>query len=88
MTEDDLQRIERLCAGAVEGPWKASFEGRDHWGGSNIVLTAGEDLDICGATAADLDFIASARQDVPRLLEEVRALRAELERLRPGTGPI
>jgi hypothetical protein len=30
--------------------------------------------------AADLDFIAAARQDVPLLVEEVRRLRAELNR--------
>jgi hypothetical protein len=30
------------------------------------------------ASAADQDFIANARQDVPRLLAEVRRLRAAL----------
>ena len=30
------------------------------------------------AAAADLDFIAQARQDIPRLTSEVRRLRGQL----------
>lgn len=85
ITEEELDRIERLCAGATGGPWQAFIEDRDHWGGSSFVRTAGEDVEM-NASDGDYDFIASARQDVPRLLEEVRALRAELERLRRGEG--
>ncbi|GHH81738.1 hypothetical protein GCM10018781_65010 [Kitasatospora indigofera] len=33
-------------------------------------------------TDADIDFIAGARQDVPRLVSEVRRLRAALEEAR------
>ncbi|MFE4478597.1 MULTISPECIES: hypothetical protein [Streptomycetaceae] len=36
------------------------------------------------ATDADLDFIAAARQDVPRLVAEVRRLREALERAQPA----
>ncbi|MEV6678307.1 hypothetical protein AB0N09_15830 [Streptomyces erythrochromogenes] len=35
-------------------------------------------------TDADIDFIASARQDVPRLVDEIRRLRAALERAHPA----
>jgi hypothetical protein len=83
MLEEELERIERLGAGATGGPWDAFVEGRDFWGGGSIVRTAGEDLEMLGATAMDFDFIASARQDIPRLLEEVRAVRAELSVHRP-----
>jgi hypothetical protein len=38
----------------------------------------GEDIELGGATVADQDFIAHARQDVPRLLDEVERLRQEL----------
>jgi hypothetical protein len=31
----------------------------------------GEDLEIIGATTADLDFIANARQDIPALVKEI-----------------
>ncbi len=72
------------------GPWECFVEGRDHWGGDNFIRTGGFDdaspdmyvtLTYWGrvtpqpAGAADLDFIASARQDVPRLVAEIRRLR-------------
>lgn len=80
LAESELSRIERLCDAATPGPWTAWIEGRDHLAGSSFIRTAGEDLELDGATTADYDFISSARQDVPRLLEEVRALRAALAR--------
>jgi hypothetical protein len=39
--------------------------------------------EVVGADArtdADIEFMAGARQDVPRLLDEIRRLRAALER--------
>jgi len=38
----------------------------------------GADIEMSGATDDDQDFIAHARQDLPRLLAEVRRLRALL----------
>jgi hypothetical protein len=32
------------------------------------------------ASDADLDFIAAARQDIPRLIAEIKRLRNELDR--------
>ena len=84
LTEDELRRIQKLCDSATEGPWRAYVEGRDHESGSSFIQTAGEDIELSGATEEDLDFTASARQDVPRLLDEVRALRAEVDRARRG----
>lgn len=40
--------------------------------------TRGEDIEMTGATQADQDFIAHARQDIPRLLSEIRRLNDEL----------
>lgn len=34
----------------------------------------GEDIELSGATADDQDFIAQARQDIPRLLKEIERL--------------
>jgi len=62
------------------GPWTAYIEGRDHESGSSFIRTADEDIELTGVCEADYDFIASARQDVPRLVEEVRRLRHELAR--------
>jgi hypothetical protein len=81
MTEEELARIQRLCDGATKGPWEACVEGRDFLGGSNVVQMADGVLEILG-TEMDLDFIASARQDVVHLLEEVKRLRG-----RPGMAP-
>lgn len=38
-----------------------------------------DDIELTGATAADQDFIAEARQDIVALVAEVRALRALLK---------
>lgn len=75
LTDSDLLRIERSCDAATRGPWKAYIEGRDHDSGSSFIQTSAGDIELGGVATADYDFIASARQDMPRLLEEVRALR-------------
>jgi hypothetical protein len=43
--------------------------------GSTFIQTGREDFYLTGATDADYDFIAAARQDVPALIAEVRRLR-------------
>lgn len=83
LTDVELSAIERRVAATQPGPWKSFVEGRDHTSGSSFIQTGegadrGNDIELTGATAADQDFIAAARQDVPLLLEEVRALRALL----------
>lgn len=81
--------MEARCLAATPGPWKSSVEGRDHFAGDTVILRwAGEgydDLYLHGGTIADYDFVAAARQDVPRLIEEVRRLRALLSLT--GVGP-
>ena len=42
--------------------------------GDHFIQTGGEDIYLVGATLADQDFIANARQDLPTLIEEIRAL--------------
>ncbi|MFT5993990.1 MAG: hypothetical protein ACI82G_003001, partial [Bradymonadia bacterium] len=76
MTKDELQRIEQLCRGVTPGPWKASIEGRDHMSGCDVVLTGHSDIELVGMPPGDVDFIAAARQVVPRLVAEVRRLQA------------
>lgn len=59
-------------------------EGRHHTSGDNFIRVGGLDdaepdmyvlRDSVPASVADQDFIAHARQDIPRLLAEVRRLR-------------
>lgn len=84
LTEADLDAIEERALRASVGPWKSYIEGRDHVGGSSFIMV-GEgadrrgDIELIGATVADQDFVAEARQDIPTLVAEVRALRALLK---------
>ena len=93
MTDDELDAAERRANAATPGPWESSIEGRDHDSGDSVVLTGGPDLYISYAEwpekerraneqrrANDLDFIAASRQDVPRLIAEVRRLRRRLSK--------
>lgn len=87
----ELDAIEARAAAATSGPWESFVEDRDHTSGDDFIRTGGldddapdmyvslsywkEPLGTMPAPAADLDFIAAARQDVPSLVAEVRRLR-------------
>jgi hypothetical protein len=73
--EDEILAIGERCERSTPGPWKSFVESRDHISGSDFIRTAGEDIYLTGATAADQDFVAHARRDVPRLIAEVRRLK-------------
>jgi hypothetical protein len=87
MTKDELEEIKVRYQATSIAPWVSFIEGRDCESGSSFIMTGiekgeniwgenrGEDLEIIGATNADLDFIAHARQDIPRLLEEIERLK-------------
>jgi hypothetical protein len=88
LTEADLDAMQQRVEAASNGPWRSFIEGRDHFGGDNFIRIGGLDdteadmyvsRDRTPASAADLDFIANARQDVPRLIAEIRRLRTEHE---------
>jgi hypothetical protein len=79
MTEAELMQIDQRCRKAAPGPWLSFVAGRDHESGASYIMTGpddsrGPDFEISGASAQDQDFIAGARADIPRLLEEVRVL--------------
>lgn len=76
----ELDGIRQRCDAATPGPWKSFVEGRDHTSGSSFIMTGdganrGSDIELYGATTADQDFIAHAREDIPRLLDEIARLR-------------
>lgn len=88
LTENELAEMERLVEAASSGPWEAFVEGRDHVAGDDFIRTGGMDdaspdmyvtlyydAQPVPAPAADLDFIAGARQAIPLLVAEVRRLR-------------
>ncbi len=89
LTDDALALMEGRAARATPGPWKAFIEGRDHTSGADFVRTGGPDLYLFHENAVapveDHDFVAHARQDVPRLVAEVRRLRSTRD-VTPGEG--
>lgn len=84
LTDEELQEMQRRCESASCSPWKSYVEGRDHSSGSDFIMTGegeqrGEDIELTGATVADQDFIANARQDIPRLINEIKRLKILLK---------
>lgn len=77
VTEEHLVNIENRLKAATPGPWTSFVEGRDHTSGSSFIRTSGSDIELSGATVADQDFIAHARQDLENLMAEIRRHRAE-----------
>ena len=79
MDKAELRAIAARCEKATKGPWISFVEGRDHTCGSDFIRTAGEDIELLGATKDDQDFIAHARQDIPALLCEIARLNRLLD---------
>lgn len=75
LTSERLDEIKRRCLQATPGPWKSYIEVRENISGSDFIMTGGEDIYLTGATIADQDFIANARQDIPDLLNEIERLK-------------
>jgi hypothetical protein len=93
LSEQELDEIERRADQATAAPWESWVEGRDGTSGESFIRTGGSDKDTpdiyvtlshwsgpasTPAGPSDLDFIAAARRDVPRLVAEVRRLRVLL----------
>jgi hypothetical protein len=85
LTDAELDAIEARVVAASKVPWQSFVEGRDHTSGDNFIRVGRLDddepdmyvsRDTVPASVADQDFIAHARPDMPRLLAEVRGLRA------------
>lgn len=79
LSDAELAAIRHRCDGAAAAPWQSFVEGRDHTSGANFIMTPDNDIELSGATPSDQDFIAHARQDIPRLLDEIRRLKRQLQ---------
>jgi hypothetical protein len=85
LTEEELAELEALSAAATPAPWVAHIEAEAPIGGESMIgldgLPGDFPLDMYvrheseTAPAADIKFIAAARNYVPRLLAEIRQLR-------------
>ena len=85
LSEEELDRMERRVAAATVGPW---LPDSDETANVSVIelglcneLGTFKSIELVGASAADHEFIVNARQDIPRLLHEVRHLRARLQSL-------
>lgn len=81
LTDAELEQIQSRCDAATPGPWISYVEGRDHTSGSSFIMTGernarGNDIELSGTTIPDQDFIAHARQDIPKLLNEIKRLKS------------
>ena len=74
-----LAAIEARTLAATGGPWRALLEGQSHSSGSSCIATATGAIDLDGASDADIEFMAKAREDVPFLVSELRRLAALVE---------
>ncbi len=75
ITKEELQEILQRCEGATSGPWRSYVEGRDHTSGCSFIQTGKGDIELTGASLDDQDFIANARQDLPRLIAIIANLK-------------
>ena len=73
--DDRISRIEESLRYVTSGPWISFVEGRDHDSGSGFIKTVWRDIEIFGASSHDMDFIADARDNIPRLIAEIKRLR-------------
>ena len=92
LSEEELDRMERRVAAATVGPWlpesaEAANVSVIELGSCNELGTF-KSIELVGASAADHEFIVNARQDIPRLLQEVRQLRARLQSLNTSLDDI
>jgi hypothetical protein len=79
LSDKYLNEVRTRCDAATNDPWISLIEGRDHLSGESMIVHgingAEDDLYLRGATVQDQDFIAHARQDIPKLLDEIQRLR-------------
>lgn len=77
LSDNELFAIRERVEKATKGPWKAFVEGRNMECGSSFIQTQSEDIELIGATEADYDFIAHAKQDILILLDEIEKLKED-----------
>ncbi len=86
LEKKEIEAIKKRLQAATTGKWISYIEGRDHTSGSDFIKTGvggerGPDIELTGATHADQDFIAHARQDIENLITEVEKLWAKNDKL-------
>ena len=87
MTESELNDIENRLNSATKGNWIPMIEGITHESGSDFIMTnvnnsddyknieRGQDIELNGGTKDDIIFVANAKQDIQKLITEIRKLK-------------
>ena len=92
LSDEELAAIQARADAASDGPWRSMIEGCDHTSGDNFIMIShrasrSDDMyvlrDAQPVDVPDQDFIAHARQDIPRLLAEIARLQREAADPRP-----
>lgn len=95
LTDEELSALQRLSEAASRPPWRAMVEGRDHTSGDSFIMIGPDDdrdedmyvsRDSAPASETDLDFIATVRNAIPRLLEEIVRARNATQRNEADEG--
>tara|TARA_R110002020_G_C16272013_1_gene771179 strand:- start:1438 stop:1713 length:276 start_codon:yes stop_codon:yes gene_type:complete len=91
MTESELNEIESRLNNSTKGTWIPMIEGIAHESGSDFIMTnvtnsddynnpeRGQDIELNGGTKEDIVFIANAKQDIQKLIAEIRKLKNRTE---------
>lgn len=74
LSEKEIEAIRKRAEMATEGPWQKD-------GAIDIHSPDGTEVAAAWGGYADQEFIAHARQDIPKLLAEIERLRSGLEAL-------
>jgi hypothetical protein len=86
ITDRELAEIANRCDQATPGPWLHSGDGivENGIGPSRVMVIAckaGQESSETLPAALNGEFIARAREDLPRLVQEVLRLRQAMERI-------
>lgn len=80
MDKEELLKLLEICNKATKTPWKSFVENRDFNCGSTFIMTGNEDdrdydIEFIGIKNEDIDFIAMARNEMPKLINELLELK-------------
>lgn len=78
LSTEELREIRERCEKATQGPWVVDGTNAVVWGPDAQIIFV---LDANGDPDND-EFAAHAREDIPRLLDEIETLRAERDSIR------
>jgi hypothetical protein len=84
MTQSELENILEICNKATVAPWTSYIEGRDFDSGSSFIMTGENenrdyDMEFIKIKPEDQDFIAMARNVIPKLIDKIVTLKSKIK---------